>query len=71
MHAGDSYLFLSTRELAGDALQHDIHFWIGKESSQDESAAAAMLAVELDHALADEGKEAAISRCTSSSCLTT
>ena len=44
-------------------MQHDIHFWIGSESSQDESTAAAMLAVELDGALGKQGKDAAISRC--------
>jgi gelsolin len=29
-------------------LAHDIHYWIGTESSQDESGAAAILTVGLD-----------------------
>lgn len=46
----------------GSILRHEVHFWIGKESSQDEGAAAAMLAVELDNTLAEQGSQASISR---------
>ena len=36
-----------------DALQYDVHFWIGKGSSQDEYATAAYKTVELDTFLKD------------------
>lgn len=35
--AGDSYLVLHTYEEGGSkAKKHDLHFWIGAESTQDE-----------------------------------
>jgi len=50
-HEGDSYIVMKTYSKNGPKLLHDIHFWIGKESSQDEYASAALLAVELDDLL--------------------
>jgi Gelsolin repeat len=65
--AGDAYLFLHSAEATpGGSLQHEIHFWLGKESRQDEGAAAAMLAVQLDSALGAEGADASITRCSDS-----
>ncbi|XP_057374251.1 gelsolin, cytoplasmic-like [Daphnia carinata] len=46
-YSGDSYIVLNTR-LSGDKLKWDIHFWLGKDTSQDEMGAAAIFAVELD-----------------------
>jgi len=44
---GDSYIVLNTYEKDGD-LQFDIHYWIGKDSTQDEYSTAAYKVVELD-----------------------
>ncbi|XP_078443596.1 villin-5-like [Wolffia australiana] len=49
--AGDSYIILQTTVLKSGALQHDVHYWIGKDTSQDEAGAAAIKTVELDAAL--------------------
>eukprot|EP00527_Entomoneis_sp_CCMP2396_P007735 CAMPEP_0198141434 /NCGR_PEP_ID=MMETSP1443-20131203/4435_1 /TAXON_ID=186043 /ORGANISM="Entomoneis sp., Strain CCMP2396" /LENGTH=369 /DNA_ID=CAMNT_0043804183 /DNA_START=45 /DNA_END=1154 /DNA_ORIENTATION=+ len=51
-HTGDSYIVLNSYIKDGsDALLHDIHMWIGKESSQDEYGTAAYKMVELDEFL--------------------
>lgn len=51
-YSGDSYIILNTYKRPGsDALQWDIHFWLGKESSQDEMGTAAYKTVELDEYL--------------------
>ena len=49
-HKGDSYIVLNTykKNPASDALSHDIHIWIGNESSQDEYGTAAYKMVEAD-----------------------
>lgn len=40
-HKGDSYIVLNSyRKGSSDALNHDIHIWIGSESSQDEYGTA-------------------------------
>ncbi|KAI3760631.1 hypothetical protein L1987_51029 [Smallanthus sonchifolius] len=46
-YSGDSYIVLKTAGKAG-AYTYDIHFWLGKDTSQDEAGTAAMKAVELD-----------------------
>jgi len=47
---GDSYILLSTKQ--GNAgLSWDLHFWLGSETSQDESGIAAYKTVELDEGL--------------------
>ncbi|KAJ7556702.1 hypothetical protein O6H91_05G094900 [Diphasiastrum complanatum] len=50
-YSGDSYIILFTTALKSGALHHDIHFWLGKNTSQDEAGTAAIKAVELDAAL--------------------
>nr|XP_029121595.1 villin-5 isoform X4 [Elaeis guineensis] len=48
---GDSYIILKTTALKSGALRHDIHYWLGKDTSQDEAGTAAIKTVELDAAL--------------------
>jgi len=51
---GDSYILLNTYTDEGeDELKFDVHFWIGKYSSQDEYGTAAYKTVELDTLLDD------------------
>ena len=51
-HVGDSYIVMNSYVKDGsDALLHDIHIWIGSESSQDEYGTAAYKMVELDEFL--------------------
>lgn len=46
---GDSYIILNTyKDKDTDALKYDVHFWIGKYSTQDEYGTAAYKTVELD-----------------------
>lgn len=52
-HSGDSYIILHTYK-EEDKILWDLHFWIGKESSQDEYGTAAYKTVELD-TLMDDG----------------
>uniref|UniRef100_A0A804LKJ9 HP domain-containing protein n=1 Tax=Zea mays TaxID=4577 RepID=A0A804LKJ9_MAIZE len=49
-YCGDSYIVLQTT-CKGGAFIFDIHFWIGKDSSQDEAGTAAIKTVELDSML--------------------
>nr|XP_058938316.1 advillin isoform X8 [Kogia breviceps] len=46
-YEGDCYIILSTRRL-GSVLSQDIHFWIGKHSSQDEKSCVAIYTTQLD-----------------------
>ncbi|XP_010483240.1 PREDICTED: villin-5-like isoform X1 [Camelina sativa] len=48
---GDSYIVLKTTASRNGSLHHDIHYWLGKDSSQDEAGAVAIMTVELDSAL--------------------
>ncbi|KAG8648905.1 hypothetical protein MANES_08G051200v8 [Manihot esculenta] len=48
---GDSYIVLQTTSGKGGAYLYDIHFWIGKDTSQDEAGTAAIKTVELDAVL--------------------
>jgi len=59
-YSGDSYLALNTYQVVDpetkkltDKLAWDVHFWLGKDSSQDEIGVAAYKAVELDDLLDD------------------
>ncbi|XP_076410251.1 advillin isoform X1 [Peromyscus maniculatus bairdii] len=46
-YEGDCYIILSTRKV-GSLVSQDIHFWIGKDSSQDEQSCAAIYTTQLD-----------------------
>lgn len=54
-HEGDSYIVLYSRKVGQNQneqhLEHDIFFWLGKETSQDEAGTAAYKTVELDEYL--------------------
>ncbi|KAI8920598.1 hypothetical protein BC831DRAFT_478305 [Entophlyctis helioformis] len=48
-YSGDSYIVLHTyKKPDDDALYHNVHFWLGLETSQDEAGTAAYKTVELD-----------------------
>ncbi|KAL8258625.1 hypothetical protein R6Q59_026578 [Mikania micrantha] len=49
-YSGDSYVVLQTSHGRGGAgvYAYDIHFWLGKDTSQDEAGTAAIKTVELD-----------------------
>ncbi|KAI8090264.1 uncharacterized protein B0P05DRAFT_530079 [Gilbertella persicaria] len=48
-YQGDSYIVLkSSKKQNSDGLIHNIHFWLGLETSQDEAGTAAYKTVELD-----------------------
>ncbi|XP_068494097.1 villin-3-like isoform X2 [Phaseolus vulgaris] len=50
-YMGDSYIILQTTQGKGGAYFYDLHFWIGKDTSQDEAGTAAIKTIELDAAL--------------------
>ncbi|KAF1897790.1 hypothetical protein Lal_00032550 [Lupinus albus] len=50
-YMGDSYIILQTTQAKGGTYFYDIHFWIGKDTSQDEAGTAAIKTVELDASL--------------------
>ncbi|MCD9643929.1 Villin-3, partial [Datura stramonium] len=50
-YSGDSYIILQTTSGKGGSYIYDIHFWLGKDTSQDEAGAAAIKTVELDAVL--------------------
>jgi gelsolin len=51
-YSGDSYIVLHTYiKKGGNALQWDVHFWLGKYTTQDEAGTAAYKTVELDDLL--------------------
>jgi gelsolin len=48
-HTDDSYILINTYKKPDvDKLFHDIHFWLGTTTSQDEAGTAAYKTVELD-----------------------
>ncbi|CAH9134948.1 unnamed protein product [Cuscuta epithymum] len=47
-YSGDSYIILQTSPGKGGAYLYDLHFWLGKDTSQDEAGTAAIKTVELD-----------------------
>ncbi|KAL4341070.1 hypothetical protein GQ457_08G002370 [Hibiscus cannabinus] len=48
---GDSYIILKTFASKSGILRHEIHYWLGKDTSKDEAGAAAIKTIELDAAL--------------------
>ncbi|NWH76624.1 VILI protein, partial [Piaya cayana] len=46
-YEGDCYVLLSTRK-TGSSFSYHIHYWLGKESSQDEQGAAAIYTIQMD-----------------------
>uniref|UniRef100_A0A8C8SFA2 Villin-1 n=1 Tax=Pelusios castaneus TaxID=367368 RepID=A0A8C8SFA2_9SAUR len=46
-YEGDCYVLLSTHK-TGNSFTYDIHYWVGRESSQDEQGAAAIYTTQLD-----------------------
>ena len=58
-HAGDSYVVLRTfrPDPKSDRLAHDVHIWIGDESTADEYGTAAYKMVELDDLLGGAAKQ--------------
>lgn len=49
---GDSYILLHSYKIPDrNAIHHDVHFWLGEETSQDEAGTAAYKTVELDDKL--------------------
>ncbi|KAH0460877.1 hypothetical protein IEQ34_008452 [Dendrobium chrysotoxum] len=44
----DAYIVLATTVSKSGALHHDVHYWLGKDTSQDEAGTAAIKTVELD-----------------------
>lgn len=48
---GDSYIVLNTIKQKSGNLQYDLHFWLGNETTQDESGAAAIFTVQMDEHL--------------------
>ncbi|KAL3075197.1 hypothetical protein niasHS_013420 [Heterodera schachtii] len=49
-YTGDSYIILNTKNV-GEIAEFDVHFWLGKQTSQDEMGTAAIKTVELDDSL--------------------
>ncbi|KAG0363816.1 fragmin60 [Gamsiella multidivaricata] len=48
-YSGDSYIILNSyTKKDSDVLLHDVHFWLGEETTQDEAGTAAYKTVELD-----------------------
>ncbi|XP_028145378.1 actin depolymerising venom protein gelsolin 1 [Diabrotica virgifera virgifera] len=53
-YTGDSYIILNTKTTRSGAKVHDLHFWLGAETSQDEQGSAAIYTVQLDEHLNGE-----------------
>ncbi|XP_051856608.1 scinderin [Antechinus flavipes] len=47
-YVGDAYLVLCTRQGTRKDLSYRLHFWLGKECTQDESGAAAIYTMQMD-----------------------
>ncbi|KAM9123109.1 villin-1 [Pangshura tecta] len=49
-YEGDCYVLLATHK-TGNSFRYDVHYWLGRESSQDEQGAAAIYTTQLDEHL--------------------
>lgn len=47
-YTGDSYVILKTVEDKNKKKSYNVHFWLGRQTTQDEAGAAAIFAVQLD-----------------------
>ncbi|XP_043823029.1 adseverin [Dromiciops gliroides] len=47
-YIGDAYLVLCTRQGPRNGFSYRLHFWLGKECTQDESGAAAIFTMQMD-----------------------
>lgn len=47
-YSGDAYIVLKTTLTKSNRKEYNLHFWLGKDSSQDEQGTAAILSVQLD-----------------------
>ncbi|PLB50398.1 putative actin-binding protein Fragmin [Aspergillus steynii IBT 23096] len=54
---GDSFIVLHSYKLGDDKLGHDIFFWLGSKTTQDEAGTAAYKTVELDEFLHGEATQ--------------
>ncbi|XP_076946933.1 villin-1-like [Bidens hawaiensis] len=52
--SGSAYIVLHTALLKSGALQHDIHYWLGKDANEVDSALASDKTLELDAALGSQ-----------------
>lgn len=51
LDTGDCYLVLDTHLNDAKQLKHNVHYWIGNDSTLDEQGCVAVFAVQLDDAL--------------------
>lgn len=51
LYSGDCYIILKTNQDDEGQMSWDLHFWIGKDCTQDESGSAAYFTVNLDDLL--------------------
>lgn len=57
LYSGDCYIVLKTTQKEdSDALEWNLHYWIGKDSTQDESGSAAYFTVNLDDMLEQKAR---------------
>ncbi|XP_024980360.1 villin-4-like isoform X1 [Cynara cardunculus var. scolymus] len=50
-YTGESYIILKSNATKNGAFRYDIHYWLGKDTNQDEARTAAIKTLELDGAL--------------------
>ncbi|CAN8076062.1 unnamed protein product [Agarophyton chilense] len=51
LYSGDAYIVLKTTELESGQYEWHLHYWIGKDATQDESGSAAYFTVNIDDML--------------------
>ncbi|KAL4629652.1 adseverin [Arapaima gigas] len=68
-YVGDAYLVLRTIKQR-DCFSYDLHYWLGKECSQDESSAAAIFTVQMDDYLGGKPVQYREQQCFESTAFT-